>query len=102
MIARSLLLVLMGAGLLMGPAGLQAATSVYADRSVWVAEAGVVGAENYESYSWNNAGGNLLVLGGTYWLGAVSYQVPPDSALFGVGPAVTSDAPYLSGDYLEW
>jgi hypothetical protein len=102
MFARRLALVLTSAVLLLGPTGPQAVTSVYHDRTAWAAQAGAVGAETYEAFAWNNVGGDLLVLGGSVWLGPLVYRVPTGSALNGVGAAVTYDAPYLSGNYLQW
>ena len=100
---RSLLLAAVGAGLLVGPAASMAETHLYNDRSAWAAQATVVGTETYDSYTWKQPGGDLLVWGGSYTLGKLRYRVPADSALFGVWSAITQDAPYLTGgNYLQW
>jgi hypothetical protein len=62
----------------------------------------VVGTESYESYDWANPDGNLLVLGGSYRLGVINYEVLPEGALYGIGATVTRDAPHLSASYLGW
>lgn len=75
-----------------------AATIFFNSRAAW--EAAVTGetTETYESYAWNSSSSDSLGSGAT--LGNFSYSGP---VIYGVNSlAVTYDAPYLQGNYLEW
>jgi len=75
-----------------------AGTIFYGDRSAWEVAAGDNTTENYESYPW----GGAELFGSEVYFGGFGY-INPTGQVFGVNSSgVGSDAPYLSGNYLEW
>lgn len=78
----------------------RATTIFFTDRLVWEAAVTGIVTETYESYPWSGSGGDPL--GSPVVLGGISYS-NPSGAIFGVNTtAVTYDASYLTGQYLEW
>jgi hypothetical protein len=77
-----------------------AATIFFTDRTAWEAAVSGVTTETYESYPWSDPNGNYLGVSPT--LGDYNYDVP-EGAIYGVNStALTYDAAYLTGNYLEW
>jgi hypothetical protein len=84
-----------------GAAPAAGATIFYTDRAAWeAAVSGPVITETYESYNFNDPLG--IFFGPTATLGEYQYSTIAGN-IFGVnGEAVAFDAPYLTGNYLEW
>jgi hypothetical protein len=72
---------------------------VYANWAAWNSATTGVTLDDYESHGWTSTGGDGL--GTAVVLGGVSYSYN-GSQIYCVGPALTYDAAYLSGSYLEW
>ncbi|HOW76803.1 MAG TPA: PEP-CTERM sorting domain-containing protein [Candidatus Competibacteraceae bacterium] len=73
-------------------------TIYYNDRSIWASAVSNIFTEDYESYAWSPPGGGYF--GSNVSLGGITYS--SGGAIFGVGPSVSYDAPYLLTNYLEW
>lgn len=78
-----------------------AGTMYFTDRTTWSAFISGMMTDDYESYvSWTHPYNNPLKYNGNVTLGAVTYGY--SGWTVGMGPAVTTDLPYLSGSYLTW
>lgn len=92
--------VLVVAGFMAGGNAAHAATVYFFDQSAWNAAVSGVTTETYESYGWNSGSGNGL--GNNATLGDIDYSFSGE-IIFGCNStALTYDAAYLSGSYLEW
>jgi hypothetical protein len=77
-----------------------AVSTYYTTAAAWFSTVSGVATDTYESYGWASSGGDIMSGNGSVILSGIIYSFP--EAIFGCGSALTYDAPYLTGSYLEW
>jgi len=76
-------------------------TIFFSNPAAWNSAVSAVTTDDYESYGFSGPSGDRLASAGSVTLGGNTYTFRED--IFGVNStAVTYDAAYLSGSYLEW
>jgi hypothetical protein len=82
-----------------------AATVTYSSAASWNSAVTVTGGDNYDSYNWSagppGGGTTLLADFSSTTLSGINYSLT-QGEIYGISPAYTNDAAYLTSNYLLW